>query len=501
VSIGNKYKLRDGGVFKVETICESAVERNNEPDEAERERSERRPRWPWFIAMGCLLVVLLAIVFPRLAPRPTDPALSTNPLSKASISGDGTGFARSAKNPERKRSAEEVVADKVSQFARDRRRIAHAMAKRFKVDIPPEVDQFFEAVGAGRWSEHNALFERIKQLRDSGQYEGLRTLFGPILEAQLVAECAHGWPAQKLLDYGQSILGSLQPGMVYVGGTDPGRGIPTLLNETSEGERHIVITQNGLADASYLQYVNFLYGDQLASLTPDETQRAFSDYLADAQKRLLHDQQFPDESKQVMPGEEIQLVDGANPGDAKRVQVSGQVAVMAINERLLQAIMDKNPDLSFALEESFPLHSTYATATPLGPIMELRAQGGETAFTPELATQVLDYWQSMTQQIVSDPEAPPGSDPRRTYSHMAWSEGNLLSDHNFTDQAEQAYRLAMQLEPSNPEAVNALSELLAKSGRMDEARQLVDQFQRSYPDQHLAPVPWVFIAPQPTTHQ
>ena len=396
------------------------------------------------------------------------------------------------------------MADKVSQFARDRQRIAHAMAKRFKVDVPPEVDQFFEAVGAGRWTEHNALFDRIKELRDSGQNEGLRNVFGPILEAQLVAECAHGWPAQKLLDYGNSILGSLQPGMVYIGGTDPGRGIPTLLNETSEGERHILITQNGLADATYLQYVSFLYGDQLATLTSDETQRAFSDYLADAQKRLLHDQQFPDEPKQVRPGEDIQFIDGAEQSNtasgSTRVKVSGQIAVMAINERLLQAIMAKNPDLSFALEESFPLRSTYDTAVPLGPIMELRAQDAQNAFSPERAAQAVDYWQNMTQQVVSDPETPVGSDPRKAYSHMAWSEGNLLAEHNFTDQAEQAYRLARQLEPSNPEAVNALSELLANSGRVDEARQLVQQFQSRYPDQHLAPVPWVFIAPQPADH-
>lgn len=463
--------------------------------------SRRQLSWAWFIVGACLAVLLLGMIFPRLAKSPTRsaaPAGSAPGRAGSSAAWSASGL---AKSPEVARTAEEIVAGKVSQFARDRRRIAHAMAKRFKVELPPEVDQFFEAVGAGRWTEHNALFEKIKQLRDSGQYEGLRTVFGPILEAQLVSECAHGWPAQKLLDYGQSILGSLQPGMVYVGGTDPGRGIPTLLNETSEGDRHIVITQNGLADATYLQYVNFLYGDQLASLTPEETQRAFSDYLSDAQKRLLHDQQFPNEPKQVLPGEDIQFIDGANPGDEKKVQVSGQVAVMAINERLLQAIMDKNPDLSFALEESFPLRSTYATAVPLGPIMELRAQNADEPFTPDRATQVLDYWQNFAQQLIADPEAPAGSDPRRTYSHMVWSEGNLLADHNFSDQAEQAYRLAMQLEPSSPEAVNGLSALLAQDGRVDEARQVVEQFQRSYPDVHFTPVPFVFIAPAPAGHK
>src|SRR5206468_7992143 len=118
-------------------------------------------------------------------------------------------------------------------------------------------------------------------------------------------------------------------GMVYVGGTDPGRFIPTLLNETSDGERHIVLTQNALADNTYLEYANFLYGDRLATLSKEDSQRAFQEYLTDAQKRLTHDQQFPNEPKQVRPGEDIQMVDN-------RLQVSGQIAVMAINEKLLQ---------------------------------------------------------------------------------------------------------------------------------------------------------------------
>jgi hypothetical protein len=128
----------------------------------------------------------------------------------------------------------------------------------------------------------------------------------------LIAECAHLWPAQKLLDYGQATLGSLAPGVVYVGGTDPGRGIPTLLNETSEGDRHVVLTQNALADATYLDYVNFLYHDQLGTLTEEDSKRAFDDYLADAKKRFEHDRQFPDEAKQVLPGEDIRFTDNVN---------------------------------------------------------------------------------------------------------------------------------------------------------------------------------------------
>src|SRR5439155_17563091 len=109
-------------------------------------------------------------------------------------------------------------------------------------------------------------------------------------------------------------------------------------------------------------------------------------------------QEFPSEAKQIRPGENASMIDG-------RTQVSGQLAVMAINERLLQAMMDKNPNAAFALEESFALQSTYATATPLGPIMELRAGDGPSTFTAETASQSVDYWRSTTQQLLSDSES------------------------------------------------------------------------------------------------
>jgi hypothetical protein len=406
----------------------------------------------------------------------------------ASPTGQPTGgSADAARSLKIAPTAEEIVATKVDQFAQDRLRITRAMAKPLNLKLPDEVEQFFKAVAAGRWDELNVLYGSLQKRRDGGGGEELRKVWGPILEGLLIAECAHSWPAQKLLDYGQATLGSLASGMVYVGGTDPGRGIPTLLNETSEGERHIVITQNGLADATYLDYVRFLYGNQMTTLNEEDSKRAFSDYLADAQKRFEHDRQFPEEPKQVRPGEDIQLTDdsgnGGTNGTRGKIQVSGQVAVMAINERLLQAIMDKNPGLSFALEESFPLRTTYSTAVPLGPIMELRAPDAEASFTPERATETLEYWRTTAQQLVSDPQATEGSEVRKTYSHMAASQANLLADHNFTGAAEGTYRLALQLEPSNPEPIYSLAQLLARTGRSEESLSLIEGFRANNPDQ------------------
>jgi len=310
-----------------------------------------------------------------------------------------------------------------------------ALARRHGVEVPPDVEAFFDAVEAGHWDEIEARFKKI----DGGDASastgtrrppGVQALWPAIIDTYGVAQEVHEWPAQKVLDYGNAVLSSLRPGTVYVGGTDPGRWIPTLLNETSEGERHIIITQNGLADWGYLDYVDLLYGDRLSMLTRDESERAFNDYVADARKRLEHDQQFPHEPKQIRPGENVSL----DPGG--KVIVSGQIAVMGINERLLQMLMEKNPELSFALEESFPLKSTYAHAAPAGPIMELRADDGDHALTAERASQSIDYWRATSQQLISDPEAPDGSHPRKAWSKMAAPQANLFAERNLAAEAE-----------------------------------------------------------------
>src|SRR5262249_27704024 len=148
-----------------------------------------------------------------------------------------------------------------SQFARNRRDVLNAMANQYKLAVSDDVQRFFDAMEAGRWEEQTNLFASLKNQKRS---ESLKLLWAPIVESFGVAEQAHEGPAQQLLDYGHAILDSLRPGMVYVGGTDAGRFIPTLLNETSDGERHVILTQNAMADNTSLQYAGFLYSDRLS---------------------------------------------------------------------------------------------------------------------------------------------------------------------------------------------------------------------------------------------
>jgi hypothetical protein len=372
-------------------------------------------------------------------------------------------------------TAEEIVANKVTQFGRNRREIVHAIARRLNQEVPPEVEKFFDAVEAGNWDEIDARWEEAR--KHFGQFNSSKengTDLDPyrsaMLDAYGAAEQAHLWPAQELLDYGKTTLDSLRPGMVYVGGTDCGRWIPELLNEPGDAE-HIMVTQNGMADSRYQEWISTLYGDRMKTLTPEESQRAFADYTADAARRLQHDQQFPDEPKQVRPGESIKFIDG-------KVQVSGQVAVMAINERLLQMLMLKNPDLTFATQESFPMQNTYGDASPLGPIMELNAPN---AFTAERAAQSLDVWRNRAELYLTG-NSTLSAFARSEYSHDATSAGNLLAAHNFPTEAEQVYRLAIQFSPDNPQPTAVLANFLTATGRETEGRQLIADFNQKYPD-------------------
>jgi hypothetical protein len=458
----------------------SIIERIPPPPSPRKEDSGSRALWPWLLGAGCLIVILAGLRLPRAGHAPVAQSSPTNvaPQTAAGNAADLDPAGRPIRfqSSEPAPDAQEIVAGKVSRFAYDRLGVVRAMAEHYKVEVPKDVELFFAAAEAGRWQEVKDLFDSLGKLRRSAESpEGFETLWPAILETYGVAEAAHDWPAQKLLDCGQAVLGSLRPGMVYVGGTDAGRFIPTLLNETSDGERHVVLTQNALADGSYAEYLRFLYGDRMTTLTPEDSQRAFQDYMTDAQKRLAHDQQFPDEPKQLRPGEDVRFTDN-------RLQVSGQVAVMAINENLLQMIMDKNPNLPFALEESFPFKSTYASAAPLGPIMELRVPDAQQAFTADAAAQAVDYWRAATQSLLAGSDTPGDAETREEYAKMAVAQASLLADHNFTTEADQAYRLATDIGPSNSGAVLSYVNFLSGQKRFADAIPVLETAANAAPD-------------------
>lgn len=425
---------------------------------------------------GLTLIVLLPTFLRRShAPSPSS-AASRAPETAAPIPappGDAKpagarGFARSGNRP-----SEQVVADRLAVFARKRRDAAMLVAQRRGVPVPEDVLQFFAAVEAGDWSKTQALYEALHARRRSDtdpRAADLEAVWPAVHETLGVAEVAATWPAKSLIEYGEAILNALRPGAVYLGGTDAGRFAPSLFNDVGGVEGRVLLTQNALADRTYLDYVNLLHGTRIEGITPEESDRAFQTYIQDAQRRALHDAANPDGPRQVRPGEVIDISpDG-------RVSVSGQVAVMAINEGLLQTLLAKNPNLTFALEESFPLKSLYADSLPAGPIMELRAGGTDPSAVQQRADAALDLWRSTARQFQADSSLPPDSPVRNAWADMATAQGSYFADHHLPAQAEETWRQALAIAPANEKAMFRLAEHLAADQRVAEAIQVVDRF-------------------------
>src|SRR5687767_10175144 len=84
-----------------------------------------------------------------------------------------------------------------------------------------------------------------------------------------------------------------------------------------------------------------------------------------------------------------------------RVQVQGQVAVMAINGLLTKVIFERNPNNEFYVEESFPLEWMYPHLTPFGVIMKINRQP-----VPELTEEMLrrdhEFWSKYSERLIGN---------------------------------------------------------------------------------------------------
>jgi thioredoxin-like negative regulator of GroEL len=125
---------------------------------------------------------------------------------------------------------------------------------------------------------------------------------------------------------------------------------------------------------------------EIYSATPEDSQRCFQEYMADASKRM--------QLNQLKPGEDVKVIEN-------RVQVSGQVAVMNINGLLTKVIFDHNPKNEFFVEESFPLDWMYPYLTPFGIIMKINHQPLPT-LTEEILGRDHDFWSQFSKRLIGD---------------------------------------------------------------------------------------------------
>jgi hypothetical protein len=259
----------------------------------------------------------------------------------------------------------------------------------------PGYAPFFAAAERGDWLGVSNAFTDLRnhagQYQNSGQTdERLRgTKWQAVIEIWGGLNAFGEGDAKYSALYAKDIIESIPAGSIFFGGTDPGRFLITAMQKNQvAGDPFFTITQNALADSTYLDYVRLMYGGRIWIPATEDSQKAFEDYTKDAERRRA--------MNQLKPGEDVHV----DPRTGQ-IQVSGQVAVMEINGLLVKDIFDQNTNQEFYVEESFPLDWMYPYLEPHGIIFKLN-RPPLPGLSDEIVQADRDYWTKLTAPMIGD---------------------------------------------------------------------------------------------------
>jgi len=289
---------------------------------------------------------------------------------------------QSVKNPEVTAQLKSFVAEKSAQ------------ANLNAPDAAPQFKPFFAAAQKGDWIGLSNAFVEMK--KHAPQYQGslntddrLRgTAWQTVIETWGTFEAVFDGSEKYSKLYADEIINSIPQGSIYFGGTDPGRFLITGMQKSHvNGDPFFTVTQNALADGTYLAYLREMYDGKIYTPDDDNLGKSFQDYQQDVLKRK--------QSNQLKPGENVTT-------DANgHLQISGQVSVMEINGLLAKIIFEQNSNRECYVEESFPLDWMYPYEEPHGVIMKINRQP-LTQLSDEIVQRDEDYWSNLISPMIGN---------------------------------------------------------------------------------------------------
>jgi cytochrome c-type biogenesis protein CcmH/NrfG len=253
------------------------------------------------------------------------------------------------------------------------------------------------------------------------------------------------------------------PDAVFFGGTDPGRFVPTYMIFCPRVRPDVfLITQNALADNTYMSVMRDLYGDAIWIPSVRDGNSAFQRYIEDVR------------AGKIPASADIKIENG-------RVSVQGVGGVMLINGILAQMIFEHNRYRhAFYVEESYVIQWMYPYLSPHGLIMKIN-RDVLPAISEENVRDDLDFWDWYTRRLTGQVEFQRDVVARKSFSKLRSAIAGLYAVRGLVAQAETAFGESLKLYPLSPEANFRLADLLMRINRMEDAYRIMLEFAHQDP--------------------
>ncbi len=257
---------------------------------------------------------------------------------------------------------------------------------------------------------------------------------------------------------------AMDPNAIFFGGTDPGRFVPTYMIYSGGCRPDVfLITQNALADNTYLNVMRDLYGNDIYIPSAQDSNRAFQQYIEDVRTGRI-------------PANAAISLDPSG-----RVSVQGVQGVMEINGIICKMIFEVNKHKhAFYVEESYVISWMYPYLVPHGLIMKINSEP-LAQLTPEMVKNDLDFWAWYTKRLLNDPRFRVDMVARKSFSKLRCAIAGVYTYRRMFNEARTAFLESVSLYPASPEANFRLADLLLQNGRFDEALKLMEDYEKLDP--------------------
>ncbi len=265
---------------------------------------------------------------------------------------------------------------------------------------------------------------------------------------------------------------AMTPDAIFYGGTDPGRFVPTYMIYSARVREDVyLITQNALADNTYMSVMRDLYGDRIWIPSERDSAQAFHRFVDDIQA-----------GRRPKPAHaDLKIEDG-------RVQVTGALGVMEINGILAQSIFERNRDRhDFYIEESYVIRWMYPYLTPHGLIMKINRDPMDISRETVVADR--DFWDWYARRLLARDDFLRDVAARKSFSKLRSAIAGLYASRNLRRDAEAAFQEARLLYPLSPEAnFRIVQEVFLRQNRFAEAREVLETLLEKDPrNQRIVP--------------